>query len=159
MGYNLNMQYWLMKSEPGEFSLADLQRKQRAFWDGIRNYQVRNMLRDDMMVGDRALFYHSNAGAETGVVGVMEVVEEATPDPAQFDPASKYYDAASTRELPRWLGVWVEFREVLPRVVGLAELKNCKSFFGSPLVQKGNRLSVMQLSKAQFEKVILLARK
>jgi len=153
------MQYWVMKSEPGEFSLLDLKGKRRAFWDGIRNYQVRNMLRDEMRVGDRALFYHSNAGAETGVVGVMEVVKNAYPDATQFDKKSKYYDAKSDYSNPRWLGVEVEFIHELPRLVSLAELKGELAFQELPLIKKGNRLSIIKLTKVQFEKIVKLANK
>ncbi len=152
------MKYWLMKSEPEEFSIEDLRRKRRAFWDGIRNYQVRNMLRDDFKKGDRALFYHSNAGAEIGVVGVMEVVKEAYADSTQFESKSKYFDAKSTKESPRWLGVDVEFLEKLPRLVTLAELKGEESLAELPLVKKGNRLSVMQITKGQFEKIIKMSK-
>lgn len=153
------MNYWLMKSEPSEFSIDDLTRRKRAFWDGIRNYQVRNMLRDDFKKGDVALFYHSNAGSEIGVIGVMEVVSEAYPDPTQFDPKSKYYDAKSTKENLRWLGVDVQFIEKLPRLVTLAELKAERSLAQLPLVRKGNRLSVMQITKKQFEKIIRMSKK
>jgi predicted RNA-binding protein with PUA-like domain len=153
------MKYWLMKSEPSVFSITDLENKGQAFWDGIRNYQVRNMLRDDMRVGDQALFYHSSAGSETGVVGVMEVVSAAYPDPAQFDKKSKYYYERSDKCNPRWLGVEVKFIEKLSRLVTLAELKREMSFADLPLVQKGNRLSVMPLSKAQFQRMLRIAKK
>lgn len=151
------MKYWLMKSEPKEFSIDMLKQKKRTFWDGIRNYQVRNMLRDDFKKGDKALFYHSNAGVETGVVGVMEIAGEAYPDHTQFDQESKYYDPKSTQENPRWLGVDVQFVEKLPCLVTLAGLKEEKSLSGLPLVKKGNRLSIMPLTKAQFEKIVKMS--
>jgi predicted RNA-binding protein with PUA-like domain len=152
------MQYWLMKSEPSAFSIADLEKKGQAFWDGIRNYQVRNMLRDEMRVGDRALFYHSSAGSETGVVGVMEIVSEACPDNTQFDQKSKYYDEKSDRKNPRWLGVEVRFVEKLPRLVTLTELKEEAILADMPLVQKGNRLSIMPLAKIQYERILKIAK-
>jgi predicted RNA-binding protein with PUA-like domain len=153
------MNYWLMKSEPKEFSIDDLRRKKRSFWDGIRNYQVRNMLRDDFKMGDRALFYHSNLGEYIGVVGVMEVVKEAYPDHTQFEPTSKYYDAKSTIDNPRWLGVEVQFIEKLPNLVPLAALKAEKSLSELPVVKKGNRLSVVRLTKAQFEMIVKMSKK
>jgi predicted RNA-binding protein with PUA-like domain len=153
------MKYWLMKSEPEEFSIDDLRQKRRAFWDGIRNYQVRNMLRDDFKKGDVALLYHSSAGAETGVVGVMEVVSDAYFDPTQFDSKSKYYDEKSTKQNPRWFGVEVQFIEKLPRLVSLTELRREKSLVESPLVKKGNRLSVIEITKGPFERIVMMSKK
>lgn len=147
-----------MKSEPSECSIDDLAYKRRIFWDGIRNYQVRNLLRDDFSVGDRALFYHSNAGVETGVVGVMEVASKAYSDQTQFNPNSKYFDPRSSAESPRWLGVDVIFVQKFPRLVTLTELKNEQSLIGLPLVKRGNRLSVMSLSKIQFETICKMSK-
>ena len=148
------MNYWLMKSEPTEFSIDDLKRVKKEMWDGVRNYQVRNMMRDDMKKGDRALFYHSNAGIETGVVGAMEVCKEAYPDPTQFDVKSAHPDPKSDPENPRWLCVDVCFVEKFPRVLTLAEIKADPSFSDLPLVRKGNRLSVMPISKRHFDKIV-----
>lgn len=153
------MNYWLMKSEPEEYSIDDLRRDKREMWDGIRNYQVRNMMRDAMKKGDRALFYHSNAGPETGVVGVMEIIKEAYPDPTQFDPKSAHPDPKSDPENPRWLCVDVKFVKKLPRVVTLQEIKLDPKFSDISLVRKGNRLSVMPLKKVDFERLIKLADK
>ena len=115
------MRYWLMKSEPSDYSIDDLARDGTASWWGVRNYQARNFMRDDMRVGDRALFYHSSC-AEPGIVGIAEVCAPAHPDLTQFDRKSKYYDPASTRENPRWLNVDVRFvRET--RLVTLDELR------------------------------------
>lgn len=150
------MNYWVMKSEPNEYSITDLERDRVQFWDGIRNYQVRNMLRDEFKKGDLALFYHSNAGQETGVVGVMEVVGEAKPDPAQFDVESKYFDPKSAVDNPRWVGVDVRFQRQLTRLVSLAELKLDAKLVDLPLVRKGNRLSVMRLRKEQFVHIVQL---
>lgn len=146
-----------MKTEPSEFSLADLTRKKRTFWDGIRNYQVRNMLRDEMKVGDRALMYHSNAKQETGAVGIMDVVQAATPDPTQFEPESKYFDATANKKEPRWLGITVALVAALPRLVTLTTLRADKIFANSPLVKKGNRLSVIKLTELEFKRVVFLS--
>jgi len=143
-----------MKSEPSEFSIDDLERCKREMWDGIRNYQVRNMMRDEMKKGDRALFYHSNAGPETGVVGVMEIVNEAYPDPTQFDPKSAHPDPKSDQKNPRWLCVDVKFIKKLPRIVTLQEIKVDPKFANIPLTRKGNRLSVMPINKVHFNHII-----
>ena len=142
--------YWIMKSEPDEFSIDDLKKKGTSIWDGIRNYQVRNMIRDVMKVGDRALFYHSST-KEIGIVGEMEVVESAYPDPTQFSAKSKYFDKGSKKDNPRWLSVDVMFIEKFPRTITLAEIKANPDFENLPLVKKGNRLSVMPISKAHYE--------
>jgi predicted RNA-binding protein with PUA-like domain len=152
------MKYWLMKSEPTDYSIDDLKRDRREPWDGIRNYQVRNMLRDDMKKGDLALFYHSNA-AEIGVVGVIEIVKAAYPDPTQFDPSSAHPDPKSDPANPRWLCVDVKFKRKLPRLVTLAELKIQKSLADLPVVKKGNRLSIMPIKKVHFDRIIKLAEK
>ncbi|MDA8596965.1 EVE domain-containing protein [Candidatus Pacebacteria bacterium] len=149
--------YWLLKSEPDCYSIADLERDQVEMWDGTRNYQVRNMMRDDMQVGDRALFYHSNAGNETGVVGVMEIVKAAYPDPTQFDQKSEHPDPKSDPASPRWLCVDVKYLETLPRVVTLAEIKSDPKLEGVSVAKKGNRLSVMPVSKKHFERIVALA--
>lgn len=149
--------YWLMKSEPDCYSIDDLERDKVEMWDGTRNYQVRNMMRDDMKVGDLALFYHSNAGDETGVVGVMEIAKEAYSDPTQFDPKSDHPDPKSDPENPTWLCVDVKFKRKFPRVIALTELKNDPFFTDMPVVQRGNRLSVMPVSKKHFDKITRLA--
>lgn len=150
------MKYWLMKSEPDCYSIDDLARDKVEMWDGTRNYQVRNMMRDDMKVGDRALFYHSNAGKATGIVGEMEIVKAAYPDPTQFDPESDHPDPKSDPEDPRWLCVDVKFIRKFPCVVTLTELKRNPKFEGMTVLQKGNRLSVMPVRKAHFKQVIEL---
>jgi predicted RNA-binding protein with PUA-like domain len=151
------MKYWLMKSEPSEFSIDDLKKVDSQLWDGIRNYQVRNMFRDEMKVGDRALFYHSSC-ADIGVVGKMEILKPAEVDPAQFDPKSKYFDAKSTKENPRWLGPVVKFQKKFEHLVNLAEIKNNPLFDTLPLVKKGNRLSTFPISKEHYLAILKLAK-
>ena len=152
------MKYWLMKSEPDAYGIAQLKIDGETTWDGIRNYQVRNMLRDDFAPGDLALFYHSNAGKETGVVGVMKVISEVVVDQLQFDPKSEYYDKTSPKENPRWVTRKVAFVEAFPHVVTLALIKSDARFATLPLVQKGSRLSVMSLSAIDFKRIVTLAR-
>lgn len=147
--------YWLMKSEPSEFSIADLKKQKRARWGDIRNYQVRNMLRDEMQVGDYALFYHSNADV-IGVVGEMRIIQSAYTDPTQFDSRSKYFDPQSQTTNPRWLAVNVQFVSMCPKVVTLAMIKQQAPFKNLPLVQKGNRLSVMPLSPQHYAALVSL---
>lgn len=147
------MTYWLMKSEPDCYSIDDLKRDRVEQWDGTRNYQVRNMLRDDMRVGDLALFYHSNAGKETGCVGVMEVVSQAYPDPTQFDPESDHPDPKSDPANPRWLCVDMKYVSHLGRLVPLQEIKRDPEFVGMPLIKRGNRLSVFPISQKHFDRI------
>lgn len=152
------VKYWLMKSEPNCYSIDDLKRDKTEMWDGCRNYQVRNFMRDQMEVGDRALFYHSNAGDATGVVGEMEIVSCAYPDPTQFDPKSDHPDPKSDPENPRWLAVDVKFKKKFPRTVTLFELKLDLKLEGMSVLKKGNRLSVMPVSKEQYDHIVDLSR-
>ncbi|MBY0538133.1 EVE domain-containing protein [Patescibacteria group bacterium] len=142
--------YWIMKSEPHEFSIDDLKKKDVSIWDGIRNYQVRNMIRDVMGVGDRAFFYHSSS-KEIGIVGEMEIIKSAYPDPTQFKANSRYFDKGSKKDAPRWLSVDVKFVAKFPRTLTLAEIKLNPKFESLPLVKKGNRLSIMPISKAHYD--------
>jgi predicted RNA-binding protein with PUA-like domain len=152
------MKYWLMKSEPSCYSIDDLKRDKTGIWDGTRNYQVRNIMRDQMKVGDLALFYNSNAGDKTGVSGIMEIVTESYPDPTQFDPKSEHPDPKSDPKNPRWLCVEVMFRSKFKKLVTLAELKIDPKFADMPVVKKGNRLSVMPISKKHFDLVVRIAK-
>ncbi len=147
------MSYWLMKSEPDVYSIDDLKRDRRTGWDGVRNYQVRNLFRDEMRKGDLAFFYHSSC-AEPGIAGVMAVDSAAVPDPSQFDPKSAYYDAASRPEDPRWLMVYVRFRRKLPRVITLEELRAARGLASLPVLRRGNRLSVTPVSVPQWERIL-----
>ncbi|MEM9171793.1 MAG: EVE domain-containing protein [Pseudomonadota bacterium] len=147
------MAYWLMKSEPDVYSIDDLERDGREPWDGIRNYQARNFMRDDMRIGDKAFFYHSNA-KEVGIVGTMSIASEPYPDPTQFDKKSKYYDPKSNVDDPRWQLVDVAFESKLPRIITLAELKAENSLSEMALVQKGNRLSIMPVTRGQWQAIV-----
>ena len=146
------MNYWLMKSEPDVYSIEDLKQDKQEIWDGVRNYQARNFLRT-MQVGDLAFFYHSNTKIP-GIVGMMKVVENNIPDPTQFKPQSKYYDPKSTPESPRWHTVKVEFVKSFPETISLTKLKQEFSGDDFLLVKKGNRLSVMPVSKTVAQKLI-----
>ncbi len=141
--------YWIMKSEPSEFGITDLEQKGESLWDGIRNYQVRNLIRDVMRVGDRALFYHSSC-KEVGVVGEMEIVGAPLPDPTQFDPKSHYYDPKSPRENPRWLAIPVRHISTWPRTVTLAELRANPALKNMTILKAGNRLSITEISKEEY---------
>lgn len=145
--------YWLMKSEPEEFSIDALAKVRSEPWSGVRNYQARNFMRDGMQVGDGILFYHSNC-AEPGVVGIAEVASEAYPDPTQFDARSDYHDPASTREEPRWLLVEVRFKRKLARTITLTELKDREELAEFALVRRGNRLSVMPVTRGQWDFIL-----
>jgi len=149
------MNYWLMKSEPNAFSIDDLQQmpQQTEHWDGVRNYQARNMMRDQMKVGDQVFFYHSNCETP-GIVGLMEVVRESYPDHTAFDPQSKYFDSKSSPENPRWFMVDVKYLRHSKRVIPLSELKEQEPLENMPLVRKGNRLSIMPVSKAEWDYIL-----
>lgn len=152
------MNYWLVKSEPDVFSIDDLKNcpKKTDSWDGVRNYQARNFMKE-MQKGDQVLFYHSNA-KEIGVVGICKVVKEAYPDHTAWDKKSKYFDTKSGPDNPRWFMVDVKWQESFPRVVSLNEMKEMKSLANMRLIQKGNRLSVMPVAKAEFESILRVAR-
>lgn len=152
------MNHWLIKSEPDAFSIDDLEKCPGGteHWDGIRNYQARNFMRDDMQIGDLVLFYHSNC-KPPGVVGVCEVVSEAYPDHTAFDAREKYFDAKSDPANPRWLMVDVRFVRKLKRMITLDEIKQHADRLGDfALVRRGNRLSVMPVSKEHFEFILSL---
>lgn len=151
------MQYWLMKSEPSEFSIDDLERRtdQTEPWDGVRNYQARNMMRDQMKLGDQVFFYHSNC-AVPGIVGIMEVASQSYPDPTAFDPRDKHYDPKSEPDNPRWHLVDVRLVRRLGRTISLAELKAHPELAEMPLVRRGNRLSVMPVTADQWQFILCL---
>jgi predicted RNA-binding protein with PUA-like domain len=149
------MNYWLMKSEPDVFGIEDLKQRpgQTEPWDGVRNYQARNMMRDQMQVGDQAFFYHSNTKVP-GIVGIAEIARTGLPDPTQFDPESDYYDPASKPEQPRWYLVEVKFRREFSRTISLTELKSHPELAEMPLVQRGSRLSINPVTPAQWEFIL-----
>jgi len=146
--------YWLMKSEPDVFSIDDLknQPKSTDHWDGVRNYQARNFMRDEMKKGDLILFYHSNA-KEIGIVGIAEVVKEAYPDFTAFDKKSKYYDPKSNEENPRWFMVDVKYKKKFKSVLTLQEIKDHKVLSNMKVAQKGQRLSIQPVEKKHFDLV------
>jgi predicted RNA-binding protein with PUA-like domain len=149
--------YWLCKSEPDVYSIDDLRRDKVTGWEGVRNYQARNFMRDGMQPGDRVLVYHSNA-EPTGVAGIAAVAGAAKADPTQFDPKSEYHDPKSTREEPRWMMRELRFVERFGRVVTLEELKSCKALHAMAALQKGSRLSVTPVTKAEFDAVLRMAK-
>lgn len=143
------MNYWLMKSEPDVFGIDDLKRVGVEPWDGVRNYQARNMMRDQMQVGDLAFFYHSNTKVP-GVVGIMEIVRAGYPDDCAWDPEHKYYDPKSTPDNPRWYRVDVAYKETFPQVVPLETLKSMPQLADMALVRRGNRLSIMPVTADEW---------
>lgn len=150
------MRYWLMKSEPDDFSINDLARVGREPWTGVRNYQARNYMRDAMRPGDGVLFYHSSCELP-GVAGVAEVASRPYPDPTQFDPDSEYYDPRSDPVDPRWILVEVAFRRKLARTVPLEEIRAQADRLGDlALLRRGNRLSVMPVTAAQWKLILSL---
>lgn len=147
------MQFWLMKSEPETYSIDDLKEFQTDHWDGIRNYQVRNFFRDQMKIGDKAFFYHPNC-KEPGIVGLMEIASEAYPDHTAFDSKEKYFDAKSDPENPRWLMLDVNYIRHTKRNITLSELRDHSSIKEMRLLQKGNRLSVIPMTKEEWEYIL-----
>lgn len=145
------MACWLMKSEPSVFGIDHLAARQVALWDGVRNYQARNFLRQ-MKSGDLAFFYHSNCKV-AGIVGLMRIAKEGYDDPTQFDPEHKYYDPKSTLDKPRWTGVDVEFVEKFKDTLSLTDLKAMPELADLALVRQGNRLSLMPVSEAQWQAI------
>ena len=147
------MANWLMKSEPDVYSIDDLKRDRREPWDSIRNYQARNMMRDDMRIGDKIFFYHSNC-KEIGIVGIMKVASKPYPDTTQFDPKSNYFDPKSSADNPRWQLVDVSFVKKFKRTITLAELNAQPGLEDMILVRKGNRLSIMPVSDEHWDLIL-----
>lgn len=144
--------YWLMKTEPTTYSIDDLakEKNKTTHWDGVRNYQARNFMRDDMKKGDLVLLYHSNA-KPPGVVGICSIVQESYPDFTQFDKKDKHYDPKAVQDNPRWFMVDIKLKKRFKQLIPLDELKANKSLDGMVLTQKGSRLSVQPVSKKHFE--------
>jgi predicted RNA-binding protein with PUA-like domain len=153
------MNHWLMKTEPSTFGIDHLAKKPKktAMWDGVRNYQARNMLRDDFRKGDQAFIYHSSAD-EVGIAGIMQVVRAAYPDPTQFDKKNDHYDPASKREEPRWLVVDMQLKRRFKRVITLDELRKheTRELDGMLLLKRGNRLSITPVSDAHWQFILSL---
>ncbi len=149
--------YWLMKSEPGCFSIDDLRNAPNSTspWDGVRNYQARNFMRDDMRKGDKVLFYHSVTNPS--VVGVAEVARESYPDDTAWDPENNHFDPKSTPESPRWFMVDVRFVRKFDQPIPLAQLKGIPELAGMELIKKGSRLSVMPVSQQEYETICAMA--
>lgn len=147
--------YWLMKSEPDTFSIEDLQKAhlQTTSWEGVRNYQARNFMRDEFQVGDLAFFYHSSCKVP-GIVGIMEVIRIGEPDKTAWDPKSPYFDPKSTHATPRWYLVDVKLKEKFTTPITLAALKSQPKLSTMQLIQKGNRLSILPLTKAQWQTIL-----
>lgn len=150
------MKYWLIKSEPDVYSIDDLKRDKKTFWDGVRNYQARNIMRDEMSKGDLVIFYHSRV-APMAAVGVCEVVREGYPDHTQFDPKDKHYDAKADPDDPRWMMVDVKHKKTFKRPVTLKEMRDVKALEELPLLRKGMRLSVQPMTKKHFDTICKLA--
>lgn len=148
------MPHWLMKSEPDELSIHDLQRLGQARWDGVRNYQARNFMRA-MNPGDLFFFYHSSC-PEPGIAGIARIVGATYPDPTALDPQSHYFDAKASHEKNPWSALDVEFVEAFVRVIPLAQLREAEALQSMPLVQKGSRLSVMPVTDAEWQAVLAL---
>lgn len=152
------MKYWLVKSEPSVFSIDDLAKSKNktTYWDGVRNYQARNFMRDEMKLGDQVLFYHSNA-EPVAVVGVCKVVKEGYPDFTAFDPDDKHYDPKSKKENPAWIMVDIKLKKKFKHPITLTQVKENKKLQEMKLVQRGNRLSVMPVTKTEFDEILKMS--
>ena len=151
------MNYWIMKTEPDVFSIDDLKSapNSTSCWDGVRNYQARNFMRDQMRKNDKVLIYHSSC-KNIGIVGLGVITKEAYPDHTSWDPKSDSFDPNSTKNAPRWFMVDVKWLKTFNKTITLSKLKQLKEFNDSPLIKKGNRLSIIPTSKEQFEAVLRL---
>ena len=152
------MKYWLMKVEPGAYSIDDLERDGKTSWEGVRNFQARNFMRDEMKQGDRVLFYASNADP-SGVTGIAEISREAYPDKFATQKGHTYFDPKATKENPIWYMVDIAFVEKFPHIVPLDTLKQTKGLENMVVTKKGSRLSIQPVTKSEFEIVTKLGRK
>lgn len=146
-----------MKSEPDVFSIDDLKKQKQTTWDGVRNYQARNFMMNDMQVGDLVLFYHSNA-KPPGIAGLATVSKKAEPDPTQFDKKSEYFDPKATKEKPRWFCVKVKFKEKFKDLIPLEEIKSEKALKDMLVVQKGQRLSIQPVKEKDYKHILKMAK-
>lgn len=152
------VRYWLMKSEPNSYSIQDLKKDKKAFWDGVRNYQARNFMMREMKKGDKVLFYHSNS-KPPGVAGLAFVCAEAKADPTALDKRSQYYDPKATKEKPRWFAVTVQFVEDFSKIISIGELRGEKALKDMALLQKGQRLSVLPVTQKEYQHIVQILKK
>jgi len=152
--------YWLMKTEPGCFSINDLAAapKKTTFWDGVRNYQARNFMRDEMKLGDQVLVYHSNA-KPPAIAGIAKVTRESYPDHTSWDPDDKHFDPKSTPQNPRWFMVDIQLVEIFPELIPLDTLRDITALKEMELLRKGSRLSIQPVRKKEFDTVVKFAKK
>lgn len=152
--------YWLMKTEPSSYSIQDLaaDKRQTTFWDGVRNYQARNYMRDEMKLGDKVLVYHSNADPPA-VAGVATIVRESYPDHTSWDPDNKHYDPKSTAQNPRWFMVDIKLEQIFHKPIPLDDLRGIGTLKEMELLRKGSRLSVQPVRKSEFDAILKLAKK
>ncbi|GBF51133.1 EVE domain protein [Leptospira ryugenii] len=146
------MKFWLFKTEPDVFSIDDLEREKVSFWEGVRNYQARNYLRDEVKLGDLILFYHSST-QPTGIVGIAEVVGEGEPDPHQFNAKSPYYDEKADPNKPRWFGVRIKLKHRFKEILTLETLRNEAKLKDMLLLKRGMRLSIQPVSDREFQRI------
>ncbi len=149
------IKHWLMKTEPDVFSFDDLKKKKTEPWTGVRNYQARNFMRDEMKIGDLIFFYHSSCEVP-GIAGIAKVATAPYPDPTQFEKKSEYFDPKATKENPRWFLVDVQFEKELKRYMPLEELKKEKELQEMRLLQKGNRLSILPVTPSEYDFILKL---
>lgn len=152
------MRYWMLKCEPKTYNIEDLKKEpnQTTTWEGVRNYQARNMIRDEIKKGDLAFFYYSNAKVP-GVAGVMEIVKEGYPDFTAWNPEHKYYDPVSTPDNPRWYQVDVKLRQTFPSIISLTDLRNVPQLADLWILRKGNRLSVTPVTENQWNVILKMS--
>lgn len=153
------MKYWLIKSEPEVFSIDDLAKakNQTTYWDGVRNYQARNFIRDEMKIGDKVIFYHSNS-EPPGAAGICEIVKEGYPDFTAFDPDDLHYDPKSKKDSPTWIMVDVKFIKKIDKLVSISLIRENKKLQKIQLLQRGNRLSVMPLTRTEFDELVKMGK-
>jgi len=147
------MKYWLMKSEPNDYSIADLERDRKTLWSGVRNFQARNFMIHEMNVGDLAFFYNSN-GEPSGITGLMKISRPATADPTQFDSKSKYFESRSRPDKAVWECVEVSFEEKFSVILSLADIKKIKGLEKMELLRRGSRLSIQPVRKNEFDRIL-----
>lgn len=149
--------YWLFKTEPTTFSIHDLEKQKSTFWEGVRNYQARNLLRDQIKKGDEVFVYHSNT-EQPGIMGTAKVIKDGYPDQSQFNTKSKYYDSGATEDNPRWFLVDIAHQSTFKKPILLAELREIPSLSKMVLLQKGSRLSVQPVTEDQWKQILRLAK-